>query len=95
WSVGDQRSEYPGHLFRIDPSTGRLLEKPIPLEVPPRKEGESAEVEAYRGILLSIKDSAGKTQRHRAHPSPPQSLGPALEAGAQGTGTTPGCPEQG
>lgn len=53
WSVGDQRSEYPGHLFRIDPSTGRLVEKPIPLEVPPRKDGESAELEAYRGIRNS------------------------------------------
>ena len=29
WCVGDQRSEFPGHLLRIDPKTSRLLGKPI------------------------------------------------------------------
>lgn len=31
WSVGDQRSEYPAHLFRIDPATSRLIGAPIPI----------------------------------------------------------------
>ena len=31
WSVGDQRSAFPGHLFAIDPSTGWLERQPIPL----------------------------------------------------------------
>ena len=28
-SAGDQRSQYPGHLFLIDPGTGRLLRPPM------------------------------------------------------------------
>lgn len=31
WSVGDQRSAFPGHLFAIDPLTARLDRLPIPL----------------------------------------------------------------
>ena len=29
WSVGDQRSQYPGHLFSIDPVTARLDSSPV------------------------------------------------------------------
>jgi uncharacterized protein YjiK len=31
WSVGDQRSAFPGHLFVVRPDTGRLDGEPIPL----------------------------------------------------------------
>jgi uncharacterized protein YjiK len=31
WSVGDQRSTFPGHLYAIDPQSGRLDRAPIPL----------------------------------------------------------------
>jgi uncharacterized protein YjiK len=31
WSVGDQRSAFPGHLFAIDPRNGRLDRSPVPL----------------------------------------------------------------
>lgn len=31
WSVGDQRSTFPGHLFAIDPATARLTGPPIRL----------------------------------------------------------------
>ncbi|MBI4603138.1 MAG: esterase-like activity of phytase family protein [Planctomycetes bacterium] len=53
WSVGDQRSEYPGHVFRIDPATARLIGRPIRLEVPEVTDGESPELETYRGIRNS------------------------------------------
>jgi uncharacterized protein YjiK len=32
WSVGDQRSEYPGHVFRIDPERARISGKPLRVE---------------------------------------------------------------
>jgi hypothetical protein len=50
WSIGDQRSEFPGHFFRIDPATGRLIGKPIRLELPGDGEDGGEEVTAYRGI---------------------------------------------
>jgi hypothetical protein len=50
WSVGDQRGEYPGHLLRIDPKTGRLIGKPVLLELPAKVDGEAEDFEAYRKI---------------------------------------------
>lgn len=50
WSVGDQRSRYPGHLLRLNPRTGRLIGEPIRLQVPARNEGESQEFARYRSI---------------------------------------------
>jgi hypothetical protein len=50
WSLGDQRSQYPGHLFRIDPRSGRLLGQPLRLRLPARKDGENPQFEIYRGI---------------------------------------------
>ncbi len=50
WSVGDQRGEYPGHILRIDPKTGRLVGKPVLLELPAKVDGESEDFEAYRRI---------------------------------------------
>lgn len=49
WSIGDQRSEYPGHLLRIDPATARLIGKPIRLALPEPPAGDR-EFEAYRDI---------------------------------------------
>ncbi len=31
WSVGDQRSEFPGHIFAISPETSRLVRAPVAL----------------------------------------------------------------
>jgi hypothetical protein len=50
WSVGDQRSEFPGCLFRLDPGTARLIGKPLTLELAPQGEKENPELAAYRGI---------------------------------------------
>ncbi len=50
WSIGDQRSEFPGTLFRIDPGTGRLLGLPVPLELPARAGGERKDFAEFRGI---------------------------------------------
>ena len=50
WSVGDQRSQFPGHLMAIDPKTGRLVRDPIPLRVPKRQKGENPHFETYRKI---------------------------------------------
>lgn len=33
WSVGDQRSEYPGHLLRLKPESGWIMDKPIRIQV--------------------------------------------------------------
>jgi len=50
WSIGDQRSEYPNHVFRIDPRTGRLIGKPIRLDPEPPAGAESADFQEYRAI---------------------------------------------
>lgn len=50
WAVGDQRSEFPGHLIRMDPRTARCIGKPIRLQVPEGKEGEGGQFEAYKAI---------------------------------------------
>jgi hypothetical protein len=51
WAIGDQRSEYPGHIFRIVPETGRLAAPPLRLEPPaPADGGQSPAFEAYRRI---------------------------------------------
>ena len=50
WSIGDQRSQFPGQIFRMDARTARLLEKPVKLEVPEEKPGENSEFAAYRRI---------------------------------------------
>jgi hypothetical protein len=50
WCVGDQRSRYPGHLFRLNPRTGRLIGKPVRLELPTKTAAESPEFARYRSI---------------------------------------------
>lgn len=50
WSIGDQRSAYPGHLFRIDPRTARLLSDPIRIEAREEAAERDGEVRAYRAI---------------------------------------------
>ena len=62
WSVGDQRSQYPGHVFRIDPDTGRLIGSPLELRLPAPRDGENRHFGTYRGIPNS--DFEGLT----AHP---------------------------
>jgi hypothetical protein len=39
WTVGDQRSNFPGHLLRINPESARLASDPIKLEVTPSTKG--------------------------------------------------------
>ena len=48
WSVGDQRSEYPGHLYCIDPKTGRLAVDPIPIQLDAKRTGER--FDRYRAL---------------------------------------------
>ena len=43
WSVGDQRSNFPGNVFHVDPNTARLVADPIRLEVTPGTQGEVPE----------------------------------------------------
>src|SRR2546426_3500580 len=50
WSVGDQRSEFPGCVFRMDTKTARLMGKPLRLELPLPAEKENPEFAIYRGI---------------------------------------------
>ncbi|MBN1442780.1 MAG: hypothetical protein JXA90_08725 [Planctomycetes bacterium] len=50
WSAGDQRSEHPNHLFRIDPRTARLVGEPLKLLLPEPADGESPHFAAYRSI---------------------------------------------
>jgi hypothetical protein len=68
WSIGDQRSEFPGHVFRIDPRTARLVGKPLRLELPDAAPGEDAEIAAYRAIPNS--DFEGLA----VHPKDPATL---------------------
>ena len=49
-SAGDQRSQYPGHLFLIDPANGLLLAPPMKITPPGEKPGESRHFKAYRSI---------------------------------------------
>jgi uncharacterized protein YjiK len=39
WAVGDQRSNFAGHIFRIDPSTARLVGNPVKLELNSKTSG--------------------------------------------------------
>jgi hypothetical protein len=39
WTVGDRRSNYPGHLLRINPENARVASDPIKLEVTPHTKG--------------------------------------------------------
>jgi DNA-binding beta-propeller fold protein YncE len=39
WTVGDQRSNFPGYLLRIDPESARLAGDPIKLEVTSQTKG--------------------------------------------------------
>lgn len=48
WAVGDQRSQYPGHLFLIDPATARLVGKPIRMEAPEKHDNPL--MEKYRAL---------------------------------------------
>ena len=48
WSIGDQRSEFHGHLLRIDPESGRLVGSPLKIEVPAATEGENPHFATYR-----------------------------------------------
>jgi hypothetical protein len=50
WSVGDQRSHYPGHLLRIDPGTARLIGKPMKLALPEPLPPGDPEFEEYAAI---------------------------------------------
>ena len=49
-SAGDQRSQYPGHLFLIDPGTGRLLRPPMKITPDEKKPGENRHLDTYRSI---------------------------------------------
>lgn len=49
-SAGDQRSQFPGHLFSIDPKTGRLLSAPLKITPPVKKPGENSHFKTYRSI---------------------------------------------
>lgn len=68
WSLGDQRSQYPGHLFRIDPRTGRLHGAPLELELPAPRNGENPAFDTYR--LIPNSDFEGLT----VHPRDPDIL---------------------
>ncbi|MGQ9591261.1 MAG: hypothetical protein ACUVYA_13325 [Planctomycetota bacterium] len=50
WSIGDQRSAYPGHIFRIDPRTARLLSDPVRIEAREEDAERDQEIRAYRAI---------------------------------------------
>jgi hypothetical protein len=49
-SVGDQRSQYPSHLFRISSASGLLLGPPMKITPPGEKPGESRHFKTYRSI---------------------------------------------
>ena len=49
-SAGDQRSQYPGHLFNIDPVSGRLICPPLKITPPDEKPGENRHFKTYRSI---------------------------------------------
>lgn len=59
WTIGDQRSEFPGALLRIDPRTGRLLGPPVPLEIPAGAEGQGPEFDELRGLARKNPDYEG------------------------------------
>ncbi len=51
WSLGDQRSQYPGHIFTIDPRTARLVASPVrPGFDADLTAASNPECEVYRGI---------------------------------------------
>ena len=39
WAVGDQRSNFAGHVFRIDPATARLVGDPVKLDLDSKMPG--------------------------------------------------------
>ena len=43
WCVGDQRGEFPGRVMRIDPRSGRMIERPMELHAPATFPGSSRE----------------------------------------------------
>jgi hypothetical protein len=49
-SIGDQRSQYPGHLFRIDPASGRLLGSPARFSVTETQAKSSPHFARYREL---------------------------------------------
>lgn len=53
WSIGDQRSEHPGHVFRIRPESGRMAGPPVRMAPPPARPGESPHFATYRAIANS------------------------------------------
>ncbi len=50
WSLGDQRSQYPGHLFAIDPRTARLISSPLRPDFDADLSARNPEFDVYRGI---------------------------------------------
>jgi len=66
WSLGDQRSAFPGHLYRISPATARLLGPPLQLHPP--TDDPTPSFEEYRKIPNS--DFEGLT----CHPSRPDTF---------------------
>lgn len=50
WSLGDQRSQYPGHVFAIDPHTGRLVSTPVRPGFDDELSRRNPECKVYRGI---------------------------------------------
>ncbi|MCZ6794491.1 MAG: hypothetical protein O7J95_12855, partial [Planctomycetota bacterium] len=68
WSVGDQRSRYPGHLFRLDPRSARLAGPPVRLRLPEPRDGENPHFRTYRDIPNSDFEGAA------AHPTDPSRL---------------------
>lgn len=50
WCVGDQRSQFPGAIFRIDPSRSRLIGEPWRLALPEPTPAESPQFAVYRSI---------------------------------------------
>ncbi|HLU49055.1 MAG TPA: hypothetical protein VK116_13260 [Planctomycetota bacterium] len=50
WSVGDQRSEYPGSLLEIDPESARLRGSPLRIEVADDVEADEDQLRRFREI---------------------------------------------
>ena len=66
WSIGDQRGEYPEHLLRIDPLTGRLVGEPIALEISESLESsEDSRTQLDRFRAVSNSDFEGLTTHPR------------------------------
>lgn len=50
WALGDQRSRYPGHLYRINPRSARMTSRPVKLELPPDRAEADRQLQVYAGI---------------------------------------------